>query len=110
VLLAFSPGAVGYAFDRQPHALVLLFGNDGELREEPPRSLSSLYEPTVFEPFGEEPWDDLAFREDVGSGDIELLFQWWVSRLNVFYSHAADRRASSTTKARTTRSPSARGT
>jgi hypothetical protein len=69
---------------------VLLFGYDGELREEPPRSLSSPYEPTMFKPFGEEPWDDPAFREGVGSGNIELLFQWWVSRLNVFYSHAAD--------------------
>jgi hypothetical protein len=46
-LLAFSPGAIGYAFDRQPHALVLLFGFDAELREVPPRSLSSLYEPDV---------------------------------------------------------------
>jgi hypothetical protein len=89
-LLAFSPGAIGYAFDRQPHALVLLFGFDAELREVPPRSLSSLYEPDVFEGLADEPWDDPAFRENLGAGDIETFFQWWVSRLNVFYSHAAD--------------------
>jgi hypothetical protein len=89
-LLAFSPGAIGYAFDRQPHALVLLFGFDAELREVPPRSLSSLYEPDVFENFQADPWDDPAFRENLRAGDIESLFQWWVSRLNVFYSHAAD--------------------
>lgn len=89
-LLAFSPGAVGYAFDRQPHALVLLFGFDGELREAPPRSLSSLYEPTVFEDFGDVPWKDPDFRENLDPSDIESLLQWWVSRLNVFYSHAAD--------------------
>jgi hypothetical protein len=89
-LLAFSPGAIGYAFDRQPHALVLLFGFDAELREVPPRSLSSLYEPQVFENLGDEPWDDPAFHENLGAGMIESFFQWWVSRLNVFYSHAAD--------------------
>ncbi len=89
-LLAFSPGAIGYAFDRQPHALVLLFGFDAELREAPPRSLSSLYEPDVFENFRGDPWDDPDFRADLGAGDIESFFQWWVSRLNVFYSHAAD--------------------
>lgn len=90
VLLTFSPGAVGYAFDRQPHALVLLFGFDGELREVPPRSLSSLYEPTVFENFADEPWDDPDFRANLAATDIESLLQWWVTRLNVFYSHAAD--------------------
>lgn len=89
-LLAFSPGSIGYAFDRQPHALVLLFGFDAELREVPPRSLSSLYEPQVFENLADEPWDDPDFRENLGAGEIELFFQWWVSRLNVFYSHAAD--------------------
>lgn len=89
-LLAFSPGAVGYAFDRQPHALVLLFGFDAELREVPPRSLSSLYEPTVFEDFSDEPWNDPHFRANLEPTDIESLLQWWVSRLNVFYSHAAD--------------------
>jgi hypothetical protein len=89
-LLAFSPGAIGYAFDRQPHALVLLFGFDAELRELPPRSLSSLYEPDVFEDFRGEPLDDPDFRANLGAGDIESFFQWWVSRLNVFYSHAAD--------------------
>jgi hypothetical protein len=89
-LLAFSPGAIGYAFDRQPHALVLLFGFDAELRELPPRSLSSLYEPDVFENFRGDPWDDRDFRANLGAGDIESFFQWWVSRLNVFYSHAAD--------------------
>lgn len=89
-LLAFSPGAVGYAFDRQPHALVLLFGFDAELREPPPRSLSSLYEPDVFENFRDEPWDDPAFRDQLSAGDIESFFEWWVSRLNVFYSYASD--------------------
>jgi hypothetical protein len=89
-LLAFSPGAIGYAFDRQPHALVLLFGFDAELRELPPRSLSSLYEPDVFENFRGDPWDDPDFRANLSAGDIESFFQWWVSRLNVFYSHAAD--------------------
>lgn len=90
VLLVFSPGAVGYVFDRQPHALVLLFGYDAELREVPPRSLSSLYEPTIFEPLREAPWDDPDFRENLADSDIEALFEWWVSRLNVFYSRAAD--------------------
>lgn len=89
-LLAFSPGAIGYAFDRQPHALVLLFGFDAELRELPPTSLSSLYEPDVFEIFRDDPWDDVAFRDNLDAGDIKAFFEWWVSRLNVFYSHASD--------------------
>jgi hypothetical protein len=89
-LLAFSPGAIGYAFDRQPHALVLLFGFDAELRELPPRSLSALYEPDVFENFRGDPWDDPEFRDNLPADDIESFLQWWVARLNVFYSHAAD--------------------
>lgn len=89
-LLAFSPGAIGYAFDRQPHALVLLFGFDAELREVPPRSLSSLYEPNVFETFGSDLWDDPAFRDNIAAGELESFFEWWVSRLNAFYSYAAD--------------------
>lgn len=88
-LLAFSPGTVGFSFDRQPHALVLLFGDTYELRREPPRSLSALYEPRAFEPTG-VPWDNPEFRENLPASDIESLLQWWVSRLNVFYSHAAD--------------------
>jgi hypothetical protein len=89
VLLAFSPGTVGFSFDRQPHGLVLLFGDTYELRRKPPRSLSALYEPRALEVVG-VPWDDPRFLGNLPAGDIESLLQWWVSRLNVFYSHAAD--------------------
>jgi hypothetical protein len=89
-LLAFSPGAVGYSFAWSPHALVLLYGQSVELREEQPRSLAGLYQPDVMADVHANLWADDDFWLDVDEDDAEALFTWWVERLNDVYSHAAD--------------------
>jgi hypothetical protein len=90
LVLAFSPGAIGYSFAHSPHAIVLLYGDSVELREEMPRSLASLYEPGVLGDVHDNPWSDAAFWQDVPPEDSEALFLWWVESLNVIYSHIAD--------------------
>ena len=90
VLLTFTPGAIGHSFAWSPHAIVSLFGQSVELREEQPRSLVSLYEPDVMADIFANPWADDAFWYDVPPDEVEELFVWWVERLNVVYSHAAD--------------------
>jgi hypothetical protein len=90
LLLAFSPGAFGYAVSYAPHALVLLFGELKELRVPPPRSLAALYEPNVLEKYPQEPWGELELSDGLTAAEVEELLPWWVGRLNVAYSHAAD--------------------
>lgn len=88
VLLAFTPGALGYSFGLMPHALVLMFGDLVELREEKPGPMYSLYQPPVLN----QPayWDDPEFRDALDPSATEALIPWWADRLNVLYSHAAD--------------------
>lgn len=93
MLLAWSPAAVGIAFDQQPHALVFLFGKPVELvQEELPPTLASLYEPRVFEPLDDEVWVDERFYARFKPEQPEQLLQWWVKQLNVFYSYVSDPR------------------
>lgn len=89
-LLTFSPGAIGYAFAWNPHALVFMFGMSAGLRLEHPRSFASLYEPDTDVSAGDVPWVDPDFWSDLQSGDLESLLGWWTQRLNILYSHAAD--------------------
>lgn len=89
-LLIFSPWTMGFAFHWEPHALVLLFGGGAELRVAPPRSFAELYAPGVLTKLTEDPWDAPDFRDGLQAGDMELLLQWWLTRLNVLYSYAAD--------------------
>jgi hypothetical protein len=87
-LLAFSPGVTGFTASAMPNALIILFGEALELREEPPASLASLYEPRVLSrPLT---WDDPRFRRGVRATDAEVVLRWWIDGLNVIYSHAAD--------------------
>jgi hypothetical protein len=87
-LLAFSPGVTGFTASKMPNALIILFGEPLELREEPPASLASLYEPRVLSrPLT---WDDPRFRRGVRATDAEVVLRWWIDGLNVIYSHAAD--------------------
>lgn len=90
LLLTFSPGVFGYALSWAPHALVLLFGELKELRVEPPGALSRLYEPNVLENYPQEPRSGLELSEGLTAPEAEGLLPWWVSRLNVLYSHACD--------------------
>lgn len=88
ILLAFTPGAFGYAFGVLPHVLILCFGDLMELRQPQPGPLHTLYEPPVLNQ--PELWDDEAFRDDLQPSHLEALIPWWAGRLNVLYSHAAD--------------------
>jgi hypothetical protein len=90
ILLAFTPGAIGFSFAWSPHALVFLYGQSVELREEQPRSIASLYEPDVMTDVRANPWADDAFWFDVEAVEVEALFRWWVEKLNAIYSQAAD--------------------
>lgn len=89
-LLSIPPAALGYVFPWSPQALVFLFGHPASLVEtQQPASLASLYAPGIQRgEFGFH-WD-ASFFEGIGAGEIESLLQWWVSRLNVIYSHATD--------------------
>jgi hypothetical protein len=89
VLLTFSPGTVGHPFAWHPHVLVFLFGMSIDLRQREPRSLQSLYPPGIVPPTEEEePWADFWMNPE--PGDVESLLAWWVTRLNILYSHATD--------------------
>jgi hypothetical protein len=89
LLITFSPGSLGVSFDRMPHALVFLFGIPVSLIREHPRSLTSLYEPHLQSPHGLQ-WMDAEFFEGLRPADAETLLQWWMTRLNVVYSHICD--------------------
>jgi hypothetical protein len=90
LLLALSPGVLGYAVSHAPHALVLMFGEPKELRVPPPRSLAALYEPNVLETYPPEPWGHVEVTEGLTAAEVEELLPWWLGRLNVAYSHATD--------------------
>jgi hypothetical protein len=93
ILLAYAPATIGFAFDRQPQTLVFLFGEPINLiQEERARSLASLYEPRIFEPLDDDVWLDDELYDRFQAPEAEELLQWWVERLNVFYTYAADPR------------------
>jgi hypothetical protein len=89
ILLSIPPAALGYVFPWSPHALVFLFGRPASLVVPQPVSFASLYAPGIQRgEFGDH-WDS-DFFEGIDHGQIGSLLQWWVSRLNVIYSHATD--------------------
>ena len=89
ILLSIPPAALGYVCPWSPNALVFTFGYPASLVDPHPATFASLYAPGLqFGEFGAH-WD-AAFFEGITRGEIESLLQWWVSRLNVIYSHATD--------------------
>jgi len=44
----------------------------------------------VLENYPQEPWSGLELSEGLTATEAEGLLPWWVSRLNVLYSHACD--------------------
>lgn len=89
ILLSIPPAALGYVFPWSPQALVFLFGHPASIVEPPPVTFASLYAPFIQSGSFGFHWD-AAFFEGISRGEIESLLQWWVSRLNVVYSHATD--------------------
>jgi hypothetical protein len=89
VLLTFSPGALGYAFDWSPHSLVFLSGINASLVRAFPQTPSALYLPHL-QNFGPFTWKDADWFEDIEAANAEVLLQWWIARLNVAYSYLMD--------------------
>lgn len=90
LLLAIPPTALGYSFSLMPHGLVFLFGHPTLITEKHPPTVASLYVPRLHGSGAGFHWRESDFWEGVGGAEVETLFQWWVSRLNVIYSHALD--------------------
>jgi hypothetical protein len=88
VLTTFVPGALGFVFELMPHALVLLYGLNGNLSTPWPPTAASLYQPHVQAEHGLG-FLDADFFEGIG-GEAEALLQWWTQRLNAVYSYIAD--------------------
>ena len=89
LLVAFSPAALGYVFDWMPHGVLFLFGIAASQTRKHPVTPWALYDPHMQEG-PTAPGRDWSFAEDLPSGQIESLVQWWVGRLNVVYSYLAD--------------------
>jgi len=87
-LVAFSPAVLGLLVPAMPHVLVFCFGDALELRRPYPTSFASLYRPTVLN--DPEGLDRSPFTANSTAADGTDLLRWWVDRLNVIYSHAAD--------------------
>lgn len=87
-LVMFSPGLIGIPFSWEPHALILLFGEAADLRQPDVATPSQALQPhTLTRPEG---WADPPFWDSLKKEEMEPLIPWWVGRLNVLYSHAAD--------------------
>jgi hypothetical protein len=87
-LLIFSPAVMGFVMSCPPHALVLFFGANLELRRNPEEDFNDLFRPRVHD--RPMKWGDPPFWEDVSQADAEVLLPWWVARMNVLFSHASD--------------------
>ena len=87
-LLAIPPVASGFSMSTFPHPMVFLFGEFEDLRTHAPGTLAGAFFPDVSAqsrtPGIKVPVDKLAVAH------LEALLQWWTTRLDVVYSHAAD--------------------
>jgi hypothetical protein len=90
LLLAIPPASMGVAWSWMPHAIVFLFGHPTSLLEEHPPTFASLYVPRLHGTGAGFHWRESDFWDGVGPAEVETLFQWWATRLNVIYSHALD--------------------
>jgi hypothetical protein len=86
--LIFSPAVTGLVMSCPPHALVLFFGAGLELRQDVEESFNRLFTPRVLE--RHLTWTNPSFFQELPGDEVEQLLPWWVDRLNVLYSHAAD--------------------
>lgn len=87
-LVMFSPGVIGLQLNWAPHTLVLLFGEAANLHTPDSSTPSMALRPrTMTRPEG---WFDSHYWENLTPAEMEPLIPWWVDRLNVLYSHAAD--------------------
>lgn len=90
LLLAIPPSSMGFAFSWMPHAIVFLLGHPTSLLEEHPPTLASLYVPRLHGAGAGFHWRESDFWDGVGPSDVQTLFQWWATRLNVIYSYTLD--------------------
>ena len=70
IFLAFSPAATGFAAPWLPHTIALEFGGVRDIREDPPISLSAVYDPRVLSPpadrEGRPAWGQLGPEDEPG--------------------------------------------
>jgi hypothetical protein len=90
LLLAIPPSTMGFAWSWMPHAIVFLLGHPTSLLEEHPPTLTSLFVPRLHGTGAGFHWRESDFWDGVGPAEVETLFQWWATRLNVIYSYALD--------------------
>lgn len=90
LLLAIPPTTVGFAWSWMPHSIVYLFGFPTSLLEDHPPTFASLFVPRLHGAGAGFHWRESDFWDGVGAADVETLFQWWATRLNVIYSYALD--------------------
>ena len=90
-LLTFSPSVSGFVLDAAPGAFVFLFGEfaiEHGLRLREPEPLARLFYPAVNN-HHTAPGTKLSV-ENLAVVDLQSLLAWWTTRLNIFYSYAAD--------------------
>lgn len=87
-LLALSPAMLGIVIPVLPHAVILCFGFDADLRRPYPTSLASLFRPRVLS--DPEGLDRSGLFVQGEAGDGEALVRWWADRLNELFSHIYD--------------------
>jgi hypothetical protein len=85
--LVFSPAVRALVLPRPPHALVLFFGANVELRRKPEDAFSDIFRPGLL---SRAAWTDEVFWDAVPHSDVEALLPWWAGRMDVLFSHAAD--------------------
>jgi len=91
LLLTFSPAVAGFAMDALPGAFVFFFGqfdNDHDLRRSARDDLSISYHPAVNQ-HPTAPGVKVPVK-GLGAGELGALLGWWLRRLDILYSHAAD--------------------
>lgn len=88
-LLVLPPTTLGVAFDWMPHALVLTFGFAAFVPEGHPPTFASMFAPRTSSAYGFH-WRDNKIWDGVDASTGDAFLQWWVTRLNVIYSHVCD--------------------
>lgn len=91
ILLAFSPVVSGFTMNAVPGAFVFLFAqfdSEHDLRADARDDLGVNFYPAV-NAHPSSPGIKVPM-EHLGIGELEALLGWWMTRLNIVYSHAAD--------------------
>jgi hypothetical protein len=89
IFLAFSPATTGFAAPWLPHTIALEFGGARDLRDDPPTSLSAVYDPRVLSPPADREGRP-AWVNSIPKSSLGTLLAWWVNRLDLLYGIITD--------------------